>query len=55
MWNFAASNLAIGTTLVCYDGSPLKPLSALWEKVDEYGVTSMGISQVLPDAMSGLG
>jgi len=44
MWNYAISNLAFGCTVVCFDGSPLKPYSALWDIVDDHQVTGMGLS-----------
>uniref|UniRef100_A0A0K2TTA6 Acetoacetyl-CoA synthetase n=1 Tax=Lepeophtheirus salmonis TaxID=72036 RepID=A0A0K2TTA6_LEPSM len=45
MWNWLVSALAIGSTLVIYDGSPLHPThSALWDLVDECGITVFGTS-----------
>ncbi|KAJ3066091.1 hypothetical protein HK102_007736, partial [Quaeritorhiza haematococci] len=39
------SGLAIGCTLVLYDGSPFKPTPArLWELVDQFGITAFGTS-----------
>lgn len=44
MWNYAVGNLAFGCTVICFDGSPLKPLSALWEIVDDHKATGIGLS-----------
>lgn len=45
MWNWMVSALALGTTLVLYDGSPLLPHpSAMWDLVDECGITIFGTS-----------
>ena len=39
MWNWMVTALALGTTLVLYDGSPLHPHpGALWDLVDEVGL-----------------
>ncbi|KAJ1908831.1 hypothetical protein IWQ60_011504 [Tieghemiomyces parasiticus] len=55
MWNWMVSSLAVGATLVLYDGSPFRPgPSVLWELVDRFGVTMFGTSakylQSLQDA-----
>ena len=35
MWNWYVSVLAVGGTIVCYDGSPLVPhINVLWDLVD---------------------
>jgi len=45
MWNWMVSALALGTTLVLYDGSPLHPHPAsMWDLVDECGITVFGTS-----------
>ncbi len=45
MWNWAVSALALGTSLVLYDGSPLLPhAGALWDLADRIGVTVFGTS-----------
>ncbi len=45
MWNWLVSALAIGTTLVLYDGSPLHPNnSAMWDLVDKCKITTFGTS-----------
>ena len=39
------SSLALGTTLVLYDGSPLHPHpAAMWDLVDSCGITVFGTS-----------
>lgn len=38
MWNWFVSSLAIGSSLVCYDGSPLVPnQNILWDLIDRLG------------------
>jgi acetoacetyl-CoA synthetase len=45
MWNWLASGLASGATLVLYDGSPLHPgPGILWEMAADEGVTIFGTS-----------
>ena len=45
MWNWMASALALGCTLVLYDGAPLHPRpTILWEMADAEGVTVFGTS-----------
>jgi acetoacetyl-CoA synthetase len=45
MWNYLVSGLAVGATIVLFDGSPAHPdLSALWEMASEEGVTYFGTS-----------
>ena len=45
MWNFIVSGLALGTSLVLYDGSPATPdLSALWRLAERAGITYFGTS-----------
>jgi acetoacetyl-CoA synthetase len=45
MWNWLASGLAAGATLVLYDGSPLHPgPGVLWEMAADEGVTIFGTS-----------
>lgn len=45
MWNFLVSGLALGATIVLYDGSPGYPdLTALWRLAAETGVTQFGTS-----------
>jgi len=45
MWNWLVSSLAVGATLVLYDGSPSHPDgNALWNLADEVGITVFGTS-----------
>ncbi len=45
MWNWFASGLAVGATLVVYDGSPSHPDGhALWNLADEVGISVFGTS-----------
>ncbi|KAL3856140.1 hypothetical protein ACJMK2_010930 [Sinanodonta woodiana] len=45
MWNWQVSALAVGATIVLYDGSPLVPhANILWDLVDELGITILGTS-----------
>lgn len=45
MWNWLVSSLAIGATVVLYDGSPFYPDgNALWNLADELGITIFGTS-----------
>ena len=51
MWNWLASALATGASLVLYDGSPFHPEpSRLWDLVDEFGITLFGTSAKYLDA-----
>ena len=45
MWNWLISSLAVGATIVLYDGSPLYPDgTALLKMVDDLGITVFGTS-----------
>jgi len=45
MWNWLVSSLAVGATLVLYDGSPSHPdARVLWDLVDEVGISVFGTS-----------
>ena len=44
MFQYLVAGLATGATLVLYEGSPLKRPEALWEMVDELGITVLGTS-----------
>lgn len=45
MWNWYVTALAIGSAIVCYDGSPLVPhLNVLWDLVDRVKITILGTS-----------
>ncbi|XP_064392803.1 acetoacetyl-CoA synthetase-like [Halichondria panicea] len=43
MWNWLVSALAVGATIVLYDGSPFIPSpNVLWDCVDKFGITILG-------------
>lgn len=43
MWNYLVSGLAVGASIVCFDGNPTHPdLSALWQFAAETRVTYFG-------------
>lgn len=45
MWNWLVGGLATGCQIVLYDGSPFQPSpGALWDMVDELGITIFGTS-----------
>jgi len=45
MWNWLVSSLAVGATVVLYDGSPFHPDgTALWDLADEIGISIFGTS-----------
>ncbi len=45
MWNWLASGLATGATLILYDGSPFHPdPGGLWRMAEEEGITIFGTS-----------
>ena len=45
MWNWFVSGLAVGATLVLFDGSPSHPDgNALWDLADEVGISVFGTS-----------
>lgn len=45
MWNWLVSSLAVGATIVLYDGSPFHPDgNVLWDLVDEVGISVFGTS-----------
>ncbi|GIT74632.1 MAG: hypothetical protein Ct9H300mP29_6260 [Candidatus Neomarinimicrobiota bacterium] len=51
MWNWLVSSLAVGATVVLYDGSPFYPdKNAMWDMVDELGITVFGTSAKFFDA-----
>tara|TARA_B100000902_G_scaffold158053_1_gene154116 strand:+ start:423 stop:2375 length:1953 start_codon:yes stop_codon:yes gene_type:complete len=56
MWNWLVSCLAIGSTIVLYDGSPFYPNSdTLWNMIDNYRITHFGISPKYLDASENQG
>jgi len=45
MWNWLVSSLAMGATVVLYDGSPFYPdPRAMWQMAEELGITVFGTS-----------
>ena len=56
MWNWLVSNLALGATIVLYDGSPFHPdASAMWQMAEEFGITVFGTSAKFIAACQGYG
>jgi acetoacetyl-CoA synthetase len=50
MWNWLASGIGSGATLVLYEGSPFAPLSVLWDLADQDGINVFGTSAKYLDA-----
>jgi acetoacetyl-CoA synthetase len=44
MWNWVVSSLAVGATVILYDGAPLSPCSILWDMAEQEGITVFGTS-----------
>ena len=44
MWNWLVSSLAVGATVVLFDGAPLVPPAILWDMVEREGITVFGTS-----------
>ena len=44
MWNWLVSSLAVGATVVLFDGAPLAPASILWDMAERERVTVFGTS-----------
>jgi acetoacetyl-CoA synthetase len=44
MWNWLVSSLAVGATVILYDGAPLAPKRILWDMVEQEKVTVFGTS-----------
>jgi acetoacetyl-CoA synthetase len=44
MWNWLVSSLAVGATVVLYDGAPLSPAPILWDMAAREGATVFGTS-----------
>jgi acetoacetyl-CoA synthetase len=56
MWNWLVSGLALGATIVLYDGNPAHPGPAvLFDLVDEVGITMLGVSAKYIDAIAASG
>jgi acetoacetyl-CoA synthetase len=51
MWNWLVSGLAVGSTLILYEGAPFFPQkNSLWQMVDDLGITHFGTSAKYIDA-----
>lgn len=51
MWNYLVSGLAVGSTIVLFDGDPgAEDMGALWRLADELSVTALGVSAPFVDA-----
>ena len=44
MWNWLMSSLAVGATVILYDGAPFAPKTVLWDMVEQEKVTVFGTS-----------
>ena len=44
MWNWLISSLAVGATVILYDGAPLAPKTVLWDMVEQEKVSVFGTS-----------
>ena len=44
MWNWLVSSLAVGSTVVLFDGAPLSPPTILWDLLERERVTVFGTS-----------
>ncbi len=44
MWNWLVSSLAVGATVVLFDGAPLSPPAGLWDLIEQERVTVFGTS-----------
>lgn len=53
MWNWMVSVLAVGASIVLYDGSPLVPsANVLWDIIDQIGITVLGTGARWLEALS---
>jgi acetoacetyl-CoA synthetase len=50
MWNWLASGIGSGATLVLYEGSPFAPLSVLWDFAEQERINVFGTSAKYIDA-----
>jgi len=56
MWNWLISSLAIGATIVLYDGNPNYPdPGAMWKLVEDEGITIFGLSASYINYLRGQG
>jgi acetoacetyl-CoA synthetase len=44
MWNWLVSSLAVGASVVLYDGAPLSPPRLLWDLIEQERITVFGTS-----------
>jgi acetoacetyl-CoA synthetase len=44
MWNWLVSSLAVGATVVLYDGAPLSPRTVLWDMAEQERISVFGTS-----------
>jgi acetoacetyl-CoA synthetase len=44
MWNWLVSSLAVGATVILYDGAPLAPPSLLWDMAEQERISVFGTS-----------
>jgi acetoacetyl-CoA synthetase len=44
MWNWLVSSLAVGATVILYDGAPLAPSSMLWDMAEHERISVFGTS-----------
>ncbi len=51
MWNYLVSGLAVGATVILFDGDPgAEDLGTLWELAADTGITALGLSAPFLDA-----
>jgi acetoacetyl-CoA synthetase len=51
MWNYLVSGLAVGASVVLFDGDPgAAEMAELWQLADDYAVTAFGVSAPFLDA-----
>ncbi|HMB30665.1 MAG TPA: acetoacetate--CoA ligase [Desulfohalobiaceae bacterium] len=56
MWNWMVSSLAVGSTIILYDGNPFYPdPSVLWEMAQDEEITVFGTSAGYLEALQNLG
>ncbi len=56
MWNWLVSGLAVGATIVCYDGNPTHPTpGTLFDLAERVGVSLFGVSAKYLDAVAKTG
>jgi len=56
MWNWLLGSLAVGATVVLYDGNPLYPdWSALWKFVEDVNISIFGCSASYINYLKGIG